>query len=57
VRRLEGIMRRFRWQWQVKRLHRLRLGALARFVIRALEWGPDDNPSTWMVLCKAKERG
>jgi SAM-dependent methyltransferase len=54
VRRLEGIMRLFRWQWQFQRLHRLRLDVVARLAIRALEWAPDLNPSTWMVLCRAK---
>jgi SAM-dependent methyltransferase len=56
VRRLEGIMRRFKWQWQVQRLHRFRLGPVARVIIRALEKrAPDDNASTWMLLCQAKE--
>ncbi|HYR95512.1 MAG TPA: class I SAM-dependent methyltransferase [Candidatus Binatus sp.] len=52
VRHLEGIMRRFRWQWQVQRLQRFGVGALARTIIRALERTPDDNPSTWMMLCQ-----
>ncbi len=54
VEHLEGIMRRFRWQWQLHRLRRFRLGGPARLLIRALEWTPDRNPSTWMVLARAK---
>lgn len=54
VRHLEGIMRQFAWQWRLHRLRRFRLGAAARVLIRALEWAPDRNPSTWMVLCRAK---
>jgi SAM-dependent methyltransferase len=50
--RIEGIMRRFGWQWRLNRLRRCRLGPAARFLIRTLERGPDRNPSTWMVLCK-----
>lgn len=53
VRHLEGIMRRFAWQWQLHRLRRFRLGGPARLLIRALEWTPDRNPSTWMALCQA----
>ena len=53
VRHLEGIMRRFAWQWRLHRLRRFRLGAAARVLIRALEWSSDVNPSTWMVLCEA----
>jgi len=54
VRHLEGIMRRFAWQWRLHRLRRLRLGGAARVLIRALEWTSSDaNPSTWMVLCQA----
>jgi SAM-dependent methyltransferase len=53
VRHLEGIMRRFEWQWRLNRLRRLGLAAPARVLIRALEHGPDRNPSTWMVLCQA----
>jgi SAM-dependent methyltransferase len=54
VERLEGIMRRFAWQWRLHRLRRFRLGGPARLLIRALEWTPDRNPSTWMVLARAK---
>jgi len=54
VRRLEGIMRRFAWQWRLHRLRRYRLGGPARLLIRALEWTSDANPSTWMVLCRSK---
>jgi ubiquinone/menaquinone biosynthesis C-methylase UbiE len=50
--RIEGIMRRFTWQWRLNRLRRFRLGPAARVLIRALEHAPDANPSTWMVLCK-----
>jgi SAM-dependent methyltransferase len=53
VLRLEGIMRRFALQWQLHRLRRFRLGTPARWLIRALEYTPDDNPSTWMVLCRS----
>ena len=53
VRHLEGIMRQFAWQWRLHRLRRLRLGAVARVLIRALERTSDANPSTWMVLCQA----
>jgi ubiquinone/menaquinone biosynthesis C-methylase UbiE len=49
---LEGIMRRFAWQWRLHRLRRFRLGGPARLLIRALEWTPDRNPSTWMALCR-----
>jgi len=52
VRHLEGIMRRFTWQWRLHRLRRLRLGIPARLLIRALEWTSDGNPSTWMALCQ-----
>ena len=52
VRHLEGIMRRFTWQWRLHRLRRFRLGGAARLLIRALEWTSDANPSTWMVLCQ-----
>jgi len=54
VRHLEGIMRRFAWQRRLQRLRRFRLGGPARLLIRALEWTPDGNPSTWMVLAQAK---
>jgi hypothetical protein len=54
VRHLEGIMRRFAWQWRIHRLRRFRLGAPARAMIRALEWTSDRNPSTWMALCQAR---
>ena len=54
VRHLEGIIRRFTWQWHLQRLRRFRLGAPARLLIRALEWTPDGNPSTWMVFAQAK---
>ena len=50
---LEGIMRRFAWQWQLHRLRRFRLGTPARWLIAALEHTPDGNPSTWMVLCRS----
>jgi SAM-dependent methyltransferase len=53
VRHLEGIMRQFAWQWRLHRLRRFRLGGPARLLIRALEWTPDRNPSTWMALCRA----
>ncbi|HJQ85613.1 MAG TPA: class I SAM-dependent methyltransferase [Candidatus Binatia bacterium] len=53
--RLEGIMRRFAWQWQFQRLHRFGLDPLARAAIRLLERGSDRNPSTWMVLCRAAD--
>jgi SAM-dependent methyltransferase len=49
---LEGLIRQFNWQWWLNRLRRFRLGAPARVLIRALEWTPDHNPSTWMVLCQ-----
>ena len=55
VRHLEGIMRRFAWQWRLHRLRRFRLGGPARLLIRALEWTPGGNPSTWMALCQAKD--
>jgi SAM-dependent methyltransferase len=55
VRHLEGMMRRFAWQWRLHRLRRFRLGGPARLLIRALEWTPDRNPSTWMVLCRSKD--
>jgi len=54
VRHLEGIMRRFAWQRRLQRLRRFRLDGPARLLIRALEWTPDGNPSTWMVLAQAK---
>jgi SAM-dependent methyltransferase len=54
VKHLEGIMRRFAWQWRLHRLRRFRLAAPARALIRALEWTPSRNPSTWMVLCQAR---
>jgi ubiquinone/menaquinone biosynthesis C-methylase UbiE len=54
-RRLEGIMRRFTWQRRAQRLQRFGLARLARLLIGALEWTPDGNPSTWMVLCERKE--
>ncbi len=54
VEHLEGIMRRFAWQWRLHRLRRFRLGGPARLLIRALEWTPDRNPSTWMALARAK---
>jgi len=50
---IEGLMRRFEWQWRLNRLRRVRLGSVARVLIRALELGPDDNPSTWMLLCRS----
>jgi SAM-dependent methyltransferase len=56
VQHLEGIMRRFAWQWRLHRLRRFKLGGPARLLIRALEWTPDDNPSTWMVLAEARPR-
>jgi SAM-dependent methyltransferase len=56
VRHLEGIMRRFGWQWRIHRLRRLGLAGLARVLIRVLERTPDTNPSTWMALCQAPER-
>ena len=52
-RRVEGVMRRFTWQRRLNRLRYFRLGSPARLLIRALEWSPDRNPSTWMVLCQA----
>ena len=55
VRHLEGMMRQFAWQWRLHRLRRFRLGGPARLLIRALEWTPDRNPSTWMVLCRSKD--
>ena len=54
VEHLEGIMRRFAWQWRLHRLRRFRLGGPARLLIRALEWTPDRTPSTWMALARAK---
>jgi ubiquinone/menaquinone biosynthesis C-methylase UbiE len=51
---LEGLIRRFALQWQLHRLRRFRLGGLAQMLIRALEWTPADNPSTWMVLSQAR---
>jgi ubiquinone/menaquinone biosynthesis C-methylase UbiE len=53
-RRLEGMMRKFSWQWRINRLRRFGLAGPARFLIRALEMGSDANPSTWMVLCQAR---
>jgi ubiquinone/menaquinone biosynthesis C-methylase UbiE len=53
-RRLDGIMRRFAWQWRLNRLRRYGLARPARLLIRALERGSDANPSTWMVLCQAR---
>ncbi len=55
-RQLEGIMRQFTWQRRVQRLQRFGLGRLAQILIGALEWMPDRNPSTWMVLCERTER-
>lgn len=49
---IEGLMRRFPLQFRCNRLRRLRLSALARLLIRALEHTHDRNPSTWMVLCQ-----
>jgi ubiquinone/menaquinone biosynthesis C-methylase UbiE len=54
--RLEGLIRQFTWQWRLNRLRRFRLGTPARVLIRALEWSPDRNPSTWMVLCEVPAR-
>lgn len=51
---LEGMIRRFAWQWRLHRLRRFRLGGAARVLIRALDWTPANNPSTWMVLSRAK---
>ena len=47
------MMRQWNLQWQLHRLRRLGLGAPAKLLIRALEWTPDTNPSTWMVLCRS----
>lgn len=51
--RIEGMMRQFNLQWQIHRLRRFGLGVPAKLLIRALEWTPDTNPSTWMVLCRS----
>ena len=51
---VEGMMRRFSMQFRLNRLRHLRLSRLARLLIRALEYTPDQNPSTWMVLCTRK---
>ena len=51
---LEGIMRQFAWQWRIHKLRRFRLAGPARMLIRAREWMPDRNPSTWMVLSRVK---
>jgi ubiquinone/menaquinone biosynthesis C-methylase UbiE len=52
---LEGIMRRFALQFWLNRLRRLRLSAPARWLIRALEYTNDRNPSSWMVLCQSAQ--
>jgi ubiquinone/menaquinone biosynthesis C-methylase UbiE len=52
VMRVEGILKRFAWQRPLNRLRRLRLGALARLLIAALEMLPGDKPETWMILCE-----
>ncbi|HWO40960.1 MAG TPA: methyltransferase domain-containing protein [Candidatus Eisenbacteria bacterium] len=49
---LEGIMRRFDLQSRLNRLRRFGLSGPARVLIRMLEWAGDENPSTWMVLCR-----
>jgi len=49
---IEGILKRFAWQQPLNRLRRLRLGALARVLIAALELLPGENPETWMLLCE-----
>ena len=52
-RRVEGVMRQFVWQRRLNRLRYFRLGSPAKLLIRALEWSPDRNASTWMLLCQA----
>lgn len=52
-RRVEGVMRQFAWQRRLNRLRYFRLGSPAKLLIRALEWSPDRNASTWMLLCQA----
>jgi ubiquinone/menaquinone biosynthesis C-methylase UbiE len=50
--KVEGILKRFEWQQPLNRLRHLRLGALARLLIAAIEKLPGDNPETWMLLCE-----
>jgi ubiquinone/menaquinone biosynthesis C-methylase UbiE len=49
---IEGILKQFAWQQPLNRLRRLRLGALARLLIAALELLPGEKPETWMLLCE-----
>jgi SAM-dependent methyltransferase len=55
---VEGILKQFGLQRPLNRLRRVRLGALARLMIAALEKLPGDKPETWMVMCeKVRESG
>jgi ubiquinone/menaquinone biosynthesis C-methylase UbiE len=54
IEHIEGMMRLFTLQFHLNRLRRLRLSGVARLLIRALEYAPDRNASTWMVLCTRK---
>jgi ubiquinone/menaquinone biosynthesis C-methylase UbiE len=49
---IEGILKQFHLQRPLNRLRRVRLGALARVLIAALEMLPGDRPETWMLLCE-----
>jgi ubiquinone/menaquinone biosynthesis C-methylase UbiE len=50
--KVEGILKQFGWQQPLNRLRHVRLGAVARLIIAALEMLPGEKPETWMLLCE-----
>lgn len=50
VLRVDGMVNHFALQQQLNRLRRVGLAAVASALIRAAEYVPTRNPSTWMVL-------
>jgi ubiquinone/menaquinone biosynthesis C-methylase UbiE len=49
---VEGTIKHFTVQRLLNRLRRVRLDAVARPLIAALEYVPGSNPSGWMLLCE-----
>lgn len=54
VARVDGLVRHFGIQSRLNRLRHLKLTALARVLVQAVELLPSAAPSTWMVCCEVR---
>ena len=54
VARVDGLVKHFGVQSRLNRLRHLKLTALARWLVQAVEVLPSAAPSTWMVCCETR---